>query len=107
VTLNKRSLLSCQDAYDDAIAEGHGAYLLEQDGKHNNLPHFLHPSFLILPSSFPQNTQTEKEPNLFKMNVGNLPPGKEVNISLTYVAELEFVEGSVNNNNTPPPKRWN
>ena len=49
VTLNKRSLLSCQDAYDDAIAEGHGAYLLEQDGKHKNLPHtFSCLSFLIV-----------------------------------------------------------
>lgn len=41
------------------------------------------------------NFPSETDPNIFKMNVGNLPPGKEVNISITYVAELEFVEGAV------------
>ena len=31
-TLTQNVLLT-KDAYDDAIAEGHGAYLLEQDGE--------------------------------------------------------------------------
>lgn len=37
------------------------------------------------------------DPNIFKVSVGNLPPGKEVKITITYVAELEFVEGVVRN----------
>ncbi|ELR24909.1 von Willebrand factor type A domain containing protein [Acanthamoeba castellanii str. Neff] len=48
-----------RDAYGDAIAEGSGAYLLEQ-----------------------------KKEEIFQMNVGNLPPGKECTIYITYVAEL-------------------
>jgi len=55
-----------KDTYDDAIAGGHGAYLLEQVSK-----------------------------NVFSVNVGNLPPDQEVAISITYVVELEFEEGKV------------
>ncbi len=32
---------------------------------------------------------------MFTVNVGNLPPGKEVTISITYATELTFVEGLV------------
>jgi hypothetical protein len=50
-----------RNTYDDAIASGHGAYLLEQ---------------------------TKDE--LFTASIGNLPPGKEVIVWLTYVMELDF-----------------
>eukprot|EP01087_Luapelamoeba_hula_P007563 TRINITY_DN1849_c0_g1_i1.p1 TRINITY_DN1849_c0_g1~~TRINITY_DN1849_c0_g1_i1.p1 ORF type:complete len:911 (+),score=210.03 TRINITY_DN1849_c0_g1_i1:64-2733(+) len=53
---------AAKNIYDDAISEGHGAYLLEQD----------------------------VTTNMFKVNVGNLPPGKEVKIKITYVTELAF-----------------
>lgn len=43
------------------LASGHGAYLLEQ------------------------NTE-----DVFVVNIGNLPPGKEVLIKLQYVQELEL-----------------
>ncbi|ELR11526.1 von Willebrand factor type A domain containing protein [Acanthamoeba castellanii str. Neff] len=52
--------------YEDAIASGHGAYKLEEK---------------------------DDEANVFTVNVGNLPPGKEVTISITYATELTFVEG--------------
>ncbi len=45
--------------YDDAIEKGHGAFLLD-----------------------------EERPDVFQASVGNLPPGKEVLIKLTYVTEL-------------------
>jgi len=57
-----------KNTYDDAISSGHGAYLMEQ---------------------------CDDNPNLFKVNVGNLPPGKEVSISVTYVVELIFDEGKL------------
>jgi Ca-activated chloride channel family protein len=47
------------EAYDDAMAAGHGAYLLD-----------------------------EERPDLFTLSVGNLPPGKEALIRITTVAEL-------------------
>ena len=47
------------EEYDDAMAEGHGAFLLD-----------------------------EERPDVFQASVGNLPPGKEVLLKLTYVAEL-------------------
>jgi hypothetical protein len=53
---------------DDAIASGHGAYKLEEK---------------------------EDEPNVFSVEVGNLPPGQEATISITYTTELSFVEGLV------------
>ncbi len=45
--------------YDDAIEQGHGAFLLD-----------------------------EERPDVFQASVGNLPAGKEVLIKLTYVTEL-------------------
>lgn len=47
------------DEYDDAMAEGHGAFLLD-----------------------------EERPNIFTASVGNLMPGQEVEVELSYVAEL-------------------
>ena len=45
--------------YDDAIERGHGAFLLD-----------------------------EERPDVFQASVGNLPPGKEVLLKITYVTEL-------------------
>lgn len=47
------------ETYDDALASGHGAYLLDQE-----------------------------KPDVFTASIGNLPPGKEVLVKLTYVTEL-------------------
>ncbi|HQP88031.1 MAG TPA: VIT domain-containing protein [Thermoanaerobaculia bacterium] len=47
------------EAYDEAISAGHGAYLLD-----------------------------EERPDVFTASIGNLPPGKEVVVRLTTVAEL-------------------
>ncbi len=46
-------------AYDDALTQGHGAYLLD-----------------------------EERPDVFTASVGNVPPGAEVLLKLTYVSEL-------------------
>src|SRR6476660_7079002 len=51
------------ERYDDAIAEGHGAYLLEQH-----------------------------RPDVFTVRVGNLKPRQAVTIRLTYVTDLEIVD---------------
>lgn len=48
------------EKYDNAIADGHGAFLVDQD-----------------------------RPNIFTASVGNLKPGQEATISLSYAAELE------------------
>lgn len=45
------------ETYDDAMADGHGAFLLDQE-----------------------------RPNIFTASVGNLRPGEEVEIEITYVA---------------------
>lgn len=50
-----------RNTYDDAIASGHGAYLLEQSSE-----------------------------EMFTASIGNLPPKKQVIVWLTYVMELEF-----------------
>ncbi len=47
------------EKYDDAIAAGHGAFLLD-----------------------------EERPDVFQASVGNLPPGKEVLLKIRYVTEL-------------------
>ncbi|CAF3448731.1 unnamed protein product [Rotaria sp. Silwood1] len=54
-----------QREYSDALEQGHGAYLLEQD---------------------------EKSQDNFIINVGALPAGKECHISISYVSELDLVE---------------
>jgi Ca-activated chloride channel family protein len=52
--------------YDDAIERGDGAFLID-----------------------------EERPDVFQASVGNLPPGKEVLLKLTYVAELAVEDGAV------------
>src|SRR5512141_1066388 len=47
------------EAYDDALEDGHGAFLLD-----------------------------EHRPDVFQASVGNLPPGQEVLLKITYVTEL-------------------
>ena len=47
------------EEYDDAVSEGHGAYLLDQE-----------------------------RGDVFTARIGNLPPGKEALVRITYVAEL-------------------
>jgi len=56
-----------QKEYNDALQQGHGAYLLEQD---------------------------EKSQDNFIINIGALPPSKECTITIGYVTELEFIQGS-------------
>ena len=48
------------EKYDEAMAEGHGAFLLDQD-----------------------------RPNIFTASVGNLAPGQEATVKIGYVAELD------------------
>jgi hypothetical protein len=56
---------TAQKEYNEALQQGHGAYLLEQD---------------------------EKSQDNFVINVGALPPGKECEIIISYVTELNLVE---------------
>ena len=53
-------------AYDDAMAAGHGAFLLD-----------------------------EERPDVFTASIGNLAPGAEAQIELTYVAELACEDDSI------------
>ena len=52
------------DDYDEAIERGHGAFLLD-----------------------------EERPDVFRASIGNLPPGKEVLVRITYVTELPVDDG--------------
>ncbi|CAF1569699.1 unnamed protein product, partial [Adineta ricciae] len=54
-----------QKEYNEALQQGHGAYLLEQD---------------------------EKSQDNFVINIGALPPGKECHITISYVTELDLVD---------------
>lgn len=54
------------EIYDEAIQDGHGAFLLD-----------------------------EERPDVFQASVGNLLPGKEALVRLTYVTELSFEGGRV------------
>lgn len=54
------------DDYDDAMLEGHGAYLLDQE-----------------------------RPNVFTASVGNLMPGKSATIEIDYVAEMDRTDEGV------------
>ena len=56
-----------QQEYNNALQQGHGAYLLEQD----------------------ENSQDN-----FIINVGALPPSKECRITISYVTELEYADKS-------------
>ncbi len=49
------------ETYDEALAQGHGAYLLDQE-----------------------------KPDVFTASIGNIPPGKEVLVKVTFVAELNL-----------------
>ncbi|CAF1085766.1 unnamed protein product [Adineta steineri] len=56
-----------QQEYNNALQQGHGAYLLEQD---------------------------EKSQDCFIINIGALPPSKECTITIGYVSELNLVRNS-------------
>jgi Ca-activated chloride channel family protein len=53
-------------AYDEAIEKGHGAYLLD-----------------------------EERPDIFQASLGNIPPGTDVIVRLTYVSELALEGGDI------------
>ncbi|CAF4321362.1 unnamed protein product, partial [Rotaria sordida] len=57
-----------QKDYTEALEQGHGAYLMEQD---------------------------EKSQDNFIINIGALPPSKECTITISYVTELDLVQGSI------------
>ncbi|CAF3527834.1 unnamed protein product [Rotaria sp. Silwood1] len=57
-----------QKDYTEALEHGHGAYLMEQD---------------------------EKSQDNFIINVGALPPSKECTITISYVTELDLIQGSI------------
>ncbi|UJR07172.1 hypothetical protein I4U23_011460 [Adineta vaga] len=57
-----------QKEYIDALKNNHGAYLLEQD---------------------------EKSPDMFIINIGALPPLTECTITISYVTELDLINGSI------------
>jgi hypothetical protein len=57
---------SAFEAYDEAIERGHGAFLLD-----------------------------EESPEVFQANIGNLPPGKEALLRLTYVTEVAVDDGAL------------
>jgi len=59
---------AAQTNYTEALQQGHGAYLMEQD----------------------ENSQDN-----FIINVGALPPLKECTITISYVTELDFVQNSI------------
>ncbi len=54
------------EKYDKALEQGHGGYLLD-----------------------------EERPNIFTVSVGNLPPGREAVLTISYVEVLETVDGAV------------
>jgi Ca-activated chloride channel family protein len=54
------------ERYDDAMARGDGAYLLD-----------------------------EERPDVFTASIGNLPPGREVSVEISYVSELRATGGEV------------
>ncbi|CAF0818965.1 unnamed protein product [Adineta steineri] len=65
ITAQLKEKKTAQKEYSEALQAGHGAYLLEQD---------------------------EKSQDNFIINVGALPPGKECEIVISYVTELNLVE---------------
>ncbi|CAF3940905.1 unnamed protein product, partial [Adineta steineri] len=65
ITAQLKEKKTAHKEYSEALQAGHGAYLLEQD---------------------------EKSQDNFVINVGALPPGKECEIVISYVTELNLVE---------------
>lgn len=59
--------IQAQQEYSQALAQGHGAYLMEQD---------------------------EKSQDIFIINIGGLLPGKECRIEIKYVTELSLINGN-------------
>ncbi|KAH3764799.1 Vault protein inter-alpha-trypsin domain [Pelomyxa schiedti] len=65
-----REKQAATNQYDDAIASGHGAYLLEKE-------------------------TDPLQGEMLKMQIGNLPPGGSAEISLKYVTELQCDQGNL------------
>ncbi|XP_066578282.1 von Willebrand factor A domain-containing protein 5A-like [Amia ocellicauda] len=60
-----REKQEAQDEYDDAVSSGQQAFLLEE---------------------------SDESPDVFRLSVGSLPPGKSTSVSLSYVTELAVQE---------------
>jgi len=86
-----------REVYDDAIAEGHGTSLSRAQWMQSRQTLIIFPSFVVALCYLWLGAYLleEKKPNLFEASVGNLPPKKEVLISITYVTELFFDENKV------------
>ncbi|TRY77620.1 hypothetical protein DNTS_005775 [Danionella cerebrum] len=54
---------SAHDEYDDALASGHQAFLMEE---------------------------SEQSPDIFRMNLGSVPPGESATVSFSYLMELSL-----------------
>ncbi|CAF2148911.1 unnamed protein product [Rotaria magnacalcarata] len=65
ITANLKEKQEAQQEYSDALRQGQGAYLLEQN---------------------------EKSQDNFIINVGGLLPGKECHITISYVTELDLIQ---------------
>jgi hypothetical protein len=67
-----------KDVYEDSIASGHGAYMLEESNCQAFDLYFA-----------------GAKSNVFTTSIGNLPPKKGVVIGITYLIDLEFDDGKL------------
>lgn len=74
-----KSKARARDDYDDAIASGFGAYMVEQGS--------LKVIYLL--------TGSVKRQDLCQVSIGNLLAGKECRLSIRYVMELDVEEDSL------------
>lgn len=78
--------------YRQAVARGHGAYLMDQDAPVRRPPTRRRPRRGSLPWS-PLCSVSPQD--VFTISVGNLPPAATVLVKVTFVSELMVRDGSV------------
>ena len=73
-----------KDTYDDAIASGHGTLTV----------YFAHSRSNSSKGAYLLE-EKDDQPFVFSASVGNLPPGKAVLLTISYVTELDFEDGKL------------